>query len=148
MRSGGGRLPRHGGRSEPLLGGVGGCVRVLGLAFVRVAGGFERAVAAKVPRHAPERPFEHTAHLPGLEVAKLLPHERVALLVIGAVEKEHVKVWVETEIRRGALHDGHCARLGAVSALGSASARPRTTAARAGAVAGCCPPKTSWTPSR
>jgi hypothetical protein len=58
-RARGGRLPRHGGRGELVLG-----IDVVVLALGRL----DRAVPAKVARHAPDRPFEHLAHLAGLQV--------------------------------------------------------------------------------
>jgi hypothetical protein len=62
--------------------------------------------------HAPDRPLEHLAHLAGLEVAELFPHELCALFVVGAVEEDAVQVRVELQVGRRALHDGHHAGLG------------------------------------
>jgi GAF domain-containing protein len=47
-----------------------------------------------------------------------LEAKRGLVLVIGAVQEDHVKVRVETEVRRGALHDGDRARLRAERAAG------------------------------
>jgi len=51
-------------------------------------------------------------------VTELLPHERGVVLVIGAVQEDHVKVRVEPEVRRAALHNRHRARLRAERAAG------------------------------
>ena len=64
-------------------------------------------------RHASDRPFEHLADLAGLQVTELLPRERGVLLVVRAVEEDHVKVWIEPQVRGRSLHDGDRAGLGA-----------------------------------
>jgi hypothetical protein len=51
----------------------------------------ERAVPAKVSHHALDRPLEDLAHFACLEVTELLANERGVVLVIGAVEEDHVK---------------------------------------------------------
>lgn len=51
----------------------------------------------KVPTDAPNDALEHATHLAGLEVAELVPHERGAVLVVGAIEKDDMEVRVQSE---------------------------------------------------
>jgi hypothetical protein len=75
----------------------------------------ECATALEVARHAPYRPLEHVTDLTGSQVRDLLPRKLCTGLMVGPVEKDHVKVRVTAQVRRRALHHRHCSRLGRIS---------------------------------
>jgi hypothetical protein len=78
-------------------------------------------VPAKGSCHALDRPFEDLAHLPGPEVTELVPHERGAVLVVGAIEKDDMEVRVQSEVGRRALHDRDRTGLGTLHTAGGGS---------------------------
>ena len=96
------RLARDGGRLEPPLGIV--------VALVVVAA-LEQTPAAELPRHPPDRMFEHVADLARLQVPRRAPSERGALFAVDTVEDEGVKAGMEPKVGRSSLDDGTRARL-------------------------------------
>ncbi|XXX77050.1 hypothetical protein WMF30_56315 [Sorangium sp. So ce134] len=77
----------------------------------------EEPVPPQVAHHAPDGALEHVTDLARLQVTELVPHEREAVFVVSAVEKENVQVWIEPQVAGRALHDGHRAALGRAARL-------------------------------
>jgi hypothetical protein len=50
-----------------------------------------------MPLDPPEDPLQHLAHLAGLEMPKPLEGQLPIPLVPGAVEHDHVEVWIEAK---------------------------------------------------
>jgi hypothetical protein len=56
----------------------------------------------------------HVADFARLDMTKRLPCHMCILLMVGAIDKRDVKVWIESQVRRCALHDCDCAALGVI----------------------------------
>lgn len=72
----------------------------------------EQAVAPKVLVDATYRALQHLTDFARLQMSERLPRKLCPLLVVGAVEKHHVQVRVQLQVRRRALHNRDSAGLG------------------------------------
>src|SRR5262245_41002079 len=88
LRAGGGCLARDRRGGEVRL----GIDRLARLGTVLVEA--EQAPAAQMSFDAPDHALEQLTHLAGAQMAEPLPGELALALVAGAVEKDHVEVWL------------------------------------------------------
>jgi hypothetical protein len=103
-------------RSRELTFGVALTVRLaLGLE------GPELAAPAKVSLHAPDQTLQHLPYFAGPEMAEPLPGELTLLLAPGAIERDQVKVRIESQVGRCPLHGGDRAALGSGTTVPPAS---------------------------
>ena len=63
----------------------------------------EQTAPTKVSLDPNNAAFEYLPHLASLEMSEPLPDELAILLVVGAVESDHVEMWVQPKIRRRSL---------------------------------------------